>query len=246
MRTLAPVDFSVPPKVRMQKLAGELITLIWSACNEACNDDALDSDNAIQTLESAVQKRLLKEHPSLLVNVLATAAGKPVAGKRKHDHGDPPPMRAWRPTRPALAKAAAQMIHDEIGMEEAPVVKREGCELPFKLFSKLVAAKLALVPEGAAFSKTSIEFAVGEVVAAIFNEAEKLRLTQAVDAEGTDAPSAALLELHGCSDAAWAGTAARGTGLAMNEAGKKLMTSAARRVVDRLGEPEMQVRKFKA
>ena len=48
-----------------------------------------------------------------------------------------------------------------------------------------------------------------------------------------------VFELHASTDAAWAGTAARGSGIAMNEAGKEAVFSAAARVAERLAQPEL-------
>ena len=53
-----------------------------------------------------------------------------------------------------------------------------------------------------------------------------------------------VFELHGSTDAAWVGTAARGCGIAMDKAGKTLILAAAARVVDRLTQPALKLAKL--
>lgn len=237
----APTSFALPQEAHLYRFGSTIITSLCSVLNEVKRDHLDANENGTlnaQRLESldpkllsAVQSGLAKRHPSLFI--------VQVANKRKHDDGKPPAMRVWRPSRPALAKAAAQMIHDGVGMDEAPVGKREHCELPFKVFPKRVASELGKTPTCAEYSKTFMETAVGEVVSAIYNEAMTLQMGRQDsehDVVDTIEYKDAQLVLHG-----W-----RRTILAMNEAGKELMASAAARVVERLSEPQMQVRKVRS
>jgi len=183
-------------------------------------------------LLKAVQKRLIKTHAALLVVQVGTKR------RRNEPNGvKPTALRVWKPTRPALALEVARLLADGVGLVEAPEEKRAGCSLPLKIFSKQIATKLGSTTAGAEYSQHSIQFAVTEVIAAVFTEAEHSRTTEGLEAG---------FDLHGSTDVAWRGTSARGNGIAMDTAGKELVTSAAIRVAERLAQPALQLPKLRS
>ena len=95
-----------------------------------------------------------------------------------------------------------------------------------------MAARLSKSGNASDYSEKSLVYAVNEVCAAVISEAETIRATQS--AGGT-------LELHGCTDSAWTGTSARGSGIAMDERGKELVVAAAERVAQRLAQPALKL-----
>ena len=213
---------SMEPESVLQKLSADLASYALVAADEVRSDtnfNHFDEKTTAERYHSAIQSLLLKSNASAVV----------LKGKRPRD--DSPSnrrrLRPWRPLRPALAQAAAQMIRDGTGLVEVPAKKKDCCILPFKIFSRNIALELAKTEVGSNLSSSSIKFAVGEVAAAVFGEA------QGMIAQG----KAGTVKLHCTTDAAWKGTTARGGGLAMDEEGKHLVFAAAARVVERLAEP---------
>ena len=186
--------------------------------------DSLDEGVAIERFKGRVQSRLLKSHGSLLIKGKRPREATPAKPRR---------LRPWKPLRPALAKAAAALIKDGVGVVEVPLAKRGECIVPLKIFSRAIATELAGVDVGAGLSGSSIKYAVAEVAAAVFGEVQALQ----------ERGETGVVHLHCTTDAAWKGSAARGGGLAMDEEGKKLVEAAAARVVEKLGEPALQISK---
>ena len=213
---------SIEPECVLQKLSADLASKAREAADEVRSDanfNDFDEGTTAERYHSAFQSLLLKSASSAVV----------VGGKRPHDDAslNRRRLRPWRPLRPALAQAAAQMIRDGGGLVEVPAAKKKSCILPFKIFSRNIASELGKAEVGSGLSSASIKFAVGEVAAAVFGETEGL-ITQG---------KAGTVKLHCTTDAAWKGTSARGGGLAMDEEGKNLIVAAAARVVERLAEP---------
>jgi hypothetical protein len=227
--TQQPVAKEAKPPIDINRLTCELVTTILETMQKAAKDESLhivDREVAMRRL----QERLMKTHASLFA---VQVVSRTMTGKRTRDD-KPKKMRPWRPSRPTLAREAAEMIKDGVGMVEVPAEKREGCAFPFKIFARHVASKIGAGGRFAEVNKSAVEYAIGEVVNAVFNEAETLRSTRGMTG---------ATQMHGSLDASWKGTVARGCGIAMDEAGKALIATAAARVVDRLDEPAMQVAK---
>ena len=223
------------PTFSMTKLAQRLQKDMYAAIGQAVkevDDENLSPEAAEGALLKAVQKRLAKTHAALLVVQVGTK-------RRRNEESDSKPkaLRDWKPTRPALALEVARLLVDGVGLQEAPEEKRAGCELPLKIFSKQIATKLSSSTAGAEYTQHSINFAVTEVIGAVFVEAETRRAVESSDAS---------FELHGSTDAAWRGTSARGNGIAMNSLGKEMILSAASQVAERLAQPAMQLPKVRA
>ena len=201
------------------ELARSVCACIWSA---ASNLNAVDNDDdgkRRRALVKATQSRLLSAHPDLIICEIAKTKrvpDKPVS-KRKH-------ARTWRPTRPRLALAAAELMRGGSAVVQAPAEKLEDCRLPFKIFAKSVAQQLRTTSD-VSDSYSSVVHAVKEVVSAVFAEAVGLSPS---DEGGVG------LELHGSAEASWRGTSARGAGIAMDESGRSVVTMAAGNVASRL------------
>jgi hypothetical protein len=219
----------MPSELSLAALTDELVRSVSAAIWEASSGLAGDSGDDKRRLEllRAVQARLACKHPELIVREIATkkkrAADLPVA-KRSSKL-----MRQWRPTRPKLALAAAQLLQaDEDAVVEAPDKQREGCLMPFKIFANTIAHQLDALGVTSGYSHSSVVHAVTEVITAVFAEAEAIASAQQ---EG-----GACLELHSSTDAAWRGTAARGAGIAMNGAGRAVVVEASVNVACRLAD----------
>ena len=125
-----------------------------------------------------------------------------------------------------LALEVAQLLKDGIGLTEAPAEKQSTGDMHWKFFAKVITSKLrsSTATANSGCSTASLGYAVSEVIGAVFTEAETRRLT-------TDILDARV-ELHGSTDASWKGTTARGSGIAMNAAGRELVTAAASHVAE--------------
>ena len=208
-----------------ERLGKDMLEVVWQSAKEV-DEDALSPETAQSALLYAVQQRLAKTHATLLI----VQVGRK---RRCEDEAKPKVPRVWRPTRPELAHEAALLLQDDVGLTEAPLEKRASCLLPLKFFAKTIAAKLEHSTAYTGLSSSSIGYAVGEVISAVFTEAERNRLAD------RDGMKDVCLELHRSTDAAWKGTAARGSGIAMNAAGRELVAAAVRQVAKRLAQPAM-------
>ena len=218
----------------VQKQVSKLVGSIWKAAGAVVEEPdyaSLTAEDVTERLHVAIRSRLSKTHKGLL-----KTPGLYVPVKRSRtaiDGTSPTAARSWRPTRPEFARSIAQLLADGVGLVEAPIEKRETCKHPIKIFAKTVVAKL-MSTSAPLYTDRSIQYAVAEVVAAVVAEAEAMR--DEIGAEGS-------FELHCSTDAAWTGTAARGCGVAMDVAGKTLITAAAVRVGERLAQPELKIAK---
>ena len=215
-------------ELSLAALTDELVRSVSAAIWEASSGLAGNSGDEKRRLEllRAVQARLVCKHPELIVREIATkkkrAADRPVA-KRSSKL-----MRQWRPTRPKLALAAAQLLQADGDVVKAPEKQRDGCLMPFKIFANTIAHQLDAFGMTSGYSHSSVVHAVTEVITAVFAEAEAIASAQE---EG-----GACLELHSSTDAAWRGTAARGAGIAMNDAGRAVVVEASFKVASRLAD----------
>ena len=113
------------------------------------------------------------------------------------------------------------LIGEGVGKVSVPDEMRATSELPLKIFNRLVANELSVLPVAAGLSKASLEHTVGGVIGAIFSEVEALRVS-----EGT----VGRVKWHGSVDAAWKGSSARGCGLACDAKGEGLIKAASERI----------------
>ena len=222
------------PEVTLQALGRELTASIWEAVHELRQIKefhALDNKTAVSKLHCEIQKRLLVSHAPLLIMM----SHAPLERKRdRTETTQKKATRVWRPTRPALAQKAAQLIADGIGLVSVPNEKRSACTLPMKIFCREVAAKLGTSDIAANTKKSSLTYAVSEVLSAISNEADELKMANNL---------AGIIELHRSTDAPWKGSDARGCGIAINDNGKDIAIEAARRVAEKLSQPALKVRR---
>jgi len=216
-----------------ERYVTEINAAVWAAAAELPNDAEFATvDDAQAALDVLVQKHIAKTHAGLLI----VQVGKRSRHSDNTPEKRPKVMRKWCPKRPTLCLEVAQLLEDGIGLVEAPPEKQATCELPYKIFSKQLVAKVGSSSVATGFSASSIQYAVGEVIAATFAEAEQMRTMQ--DSDG-------ILELHCSTDAAWKGTSARGTGIAFNQAGRHLITSAASVVAEKMKQLANQPGIFK-
>ena len=225
---------SVTTTSEIEKESTKLIATVWAAAAEAAKSCKLGSDGAVELLAS-FRRLLAKSNPSLFkVHVV-----KHPTLKRKRDAVEIKASvtpRSWQPRRPSFAKEIGSIVMQGVGLTEVPVGKQNSCVLPIKLFGRDVVGRVAKSEAATGYTNRSVQYAVTEVLSAIISEAEALR-------EASDEKKG-VFELHGSTDAAWAGTAARGCGIAMDEAGKALILAAAARVVDRLAQPALKLAKL--
>lgn len=221
----------------VDKVATDLVTNVWAAVEEVKKKSGdEDHEGAVQLLD-ALRRRLAKSHPALFkVQVV-----KHPSLKRQRDaveiDASLAKQRTWQPSRPSFAKEIATVVMEGKRVTEVPSEKRDTCLLPFKLFGRDVVAEVASRESATDFTSRSVQYAVAEVIYAIVTEAEALRQAS----EGRDS---GVFELHGSTDAAWVGTMARGSGIAMDEAGKETVLSAAARLVERLSQPVLKLAKL--
>ena len=214
-------------ELSLAALTDELVRSVSACIWEASSGIAGGADGECRLLElvGAVQARLASSHPELVVREIATkkrAAGRPV-GKRSNKL-----MRKWRPTRPTLALAAAQLLQADEDVVQAPEKQRDGCRMPLKIFANTIARQLHALGMTSGYSHSSVVHAVTEVMTAVFAEADAIAPTQ----EG----GGASVELHSSTDAAWRGTAARGADIAMNGAGRAVVVEASAKVASYLAD----------
>ena len=212
-------------ELSLAALTDELVRSVSACIWEASSVIAGGADGECRRLElvGAIQARLACSHPELVVREIATkkrAVGRPV-GKRSNKL-----MRKWRPTRPRLALAATQLIQADEDVVQAPEKQRADCLMPLKVFANTIARQLHALGMTSEYSHSSVVHAVTEVITAVFAEAEAIASAQE---EG-----GACLELHSSTDAAWRGTAARGAGIAMNDAGRAVVVEAAAKVASHI------------
>ena len=218
----------------IDKESARLIATVWAAAAEATKSSKTDSDGAVELLTS-LRRRLAKSHPSLFkVHIVKHPTLKRARDAIEIKASVTP--RSWQPRRPSFAKEIASTVMEGVGLTEVPAEKRNTCVLPLKLFGRDIVERVAKSEAANGYTNRSVQYAVTEVISAIISEAEALR-------EASD-ENEGVFELHGSADAAWAGTAARGCGIAMNEAGKTLILAAAARVVDRLAQPALKLAKL--
>ena len=219
------------------KVAANLVATVWAAVEEAKESGDEDHDGAVQLLD-ALRRRLAKSHPTLFkVHVVKRPSLKRQRDAVEIDASLAKP-RAWQPSRPSFAKEIATVVMEGKRVTEVPSEKRDSCLLPFKLFGRDVVAEVASRETAAGFTNRSVQYAVAEVIYAIVTEAEALR--QASDGRA----ATGVFELHGSTDAAWVGRPARGSGIAMDEAGKEIVLAAAARLVERLSQPALKLAKL--
>ena len=216
------------------KHAAALVAAIWAAAGDISKPidaGAAQPGSMVDRLHAAVRRRLAKSHPSLL-NVRITK--RPCRKRRLELYAGkrPASTRIWRPSRPALSKEIVRLVGSGVGLTTVPADKRCVCALPLKIFARDVAEAATASDASLGFSNRSVQYAVAEVMSVIVSEAE-------MTAEADAAAEAGAFELHSSTDAAWAGTAARGSGIAMNEMGKEAIFSAAKRVAERLAQTEL-------
>ena len=218
--------------------AAALVASIWAAAADAAKQspghdrDPLCAKATVEQLHAALRVRLARSHPQLLTLKVMKSSNR--ALKRSHVciEMDTPSIsccgeRPWHPTRPALAREIARVIATGACLTEVPQAKCLYCALPLKIFGRDIATTLAAVDAAKGITDRSLRCAITEAIAAIFSEAEALRASS--DHEG-----AAAIEQHSSVDAAWSGTSARGSGIAMNVPGKAFVLAAATRVRERL------------
>ena len=228
-----PDDIDVASDVGKHTTA--LVAAVWAAAgdiSEPIDTGAAEPGSIVDRLHAAVRRRLAKSHPSLL-NVRITK--RPCRKRRLELYARKRPTGAciWRPSRPALSKEIARLIGSGVGLTTVPADKRCVCALPLKIFARDVAKAVTASDASLGFSNRSVQYAVAEVMSVIVSEAD-------VTAEADAAASGeGAFELHCSTDAAWAGTAARGSGIAMNEMGKEVVFSAATRVAERLAQTDL-------
>ena len=220
----------------VDKVATNLVATVWAAVAEAKKSGDGDPDGAVQLLD-ALRRRLAKSHPALFkVHVVKRPSLKRQRDAVEIDASLAKP-RAWQPSRPSFAKEIATIVMEGKSMTEVPAEKRDTCLLPFKLFGRDVVAEVASHETAADFTNRSVQYAVAEVIYAIVTEADALRLA-------SDGCTTGVFELHGSTDAAWVGRPARGSGIAMDEAGKEIVLAAATRLVERLSQPALKLAKL--
>ena len=220
--TLA-MDSTISLTKLAERLGQELLAEIWQAVKQVDADGS--PDDMQHDLLKAVQARLAKRHSALVVVQVQRKR------QREEDARDSPKkLRVWRPKRPELALQVTQLLKDGVGLVKVPEDKREECTFPMKIFAKSITSALTNSTVSTGCSSSSLGYAVSEVIGAVFTEAEATRLAQTTDAR---------LELHGSTDAAWKGTSARGSGLALNAAGIDIVASAVAHVAERLSQPAM-------
>ena len=203
------------------ELARSVCASIWAAASDL---EALGSGKEGEPrleLLRAAQARLVSTHPELIVREIARKKKVTSRATGKRNSG----RRNWRPTRPQLAMAAADLMGKESVVAKAPLEKLQGCRFPYKIFANSLARELSTTPEASGSSHSSLVHAVTEVVTAVFAEAATL---SSIDEGDLD------VELHGSTDASWRGTTARGAGIAMTEGGCSLVARAASNVANRL------------
>jgi hypothetical protein len=120
-----------PLAVLTDELVRSVSASIWEASSGVDGDS--DDNERRRKLLGAVQARLACTHPQLIVREITTkkraAAGLPVTKRSKKL------THKWRPTRPKLALAAAQLLQADEDVVQAPDKQREGCLMPFKIFA---------------------------------------------------------------------------------------------------------------
>jgi hypothetical protein len=213
-------------------LVASVTASVWHAAAEVTDhvdDNTLSNEAASNRLRKAVQLRLALTHADLFtVNVTRPTSKKRLRAALEAS-AKTTPERVWKPTRPALAIEIAKLLQQAVGLVHVPAEKADQCKLPLKVFAKQVAASLTESIHASDYSEKSLVYAVNEVCAAVVNEAENDTV-----AEGA---SRGVVMLHACTDAAWRGHTARGSGIAMDEEGKKRFLKAAERVMERLLQP---------
>jgi hypothetical protein len=219
--------------------AGELVASMAASVWSAAANVTAQSDYSTQSNEEtsrrlleAVQLRLADTHADLFAVTVARLAPKKRLRDALERSSRTKPERVWRPTRPALAIEIATLIQREVGLVQVPAEKVALCALPMKIFAKEIAAHLTKSAHATDFTERSLVYAVNEVCAAVVSEADTSRA-----AEPASASTGGVVALHGCTDAAWTGTAARGSGIAMDGEGKVRVLLAAQRVAERLLQP---------
>ena len=142
------------------------------------------------------------------------------------------PFKLWKPKHQGMTLSALKLIKSEVGMKSATYsVGREGWS--FKFFGADVAQRLVhdenalAVDERSAMAKSSIT--VSAVTARIVEEANALKTT-----ENADVADANIEMQNSRQDPGWCKATSRGSGVVMNEPGKKLFLVAADRVAARM------------
>ena len=124
-----------------------------------------------------------------------------------------------------MAILVARALESNECVTTVPEDKRSESRLPFKAFSKQIAVSIERVTEAPKLSHACILRSVTETVARVFALAQSASDTE---------ECAFGIELHGSTDAAWKGTAARGSGIAMDEEGRHLVAKAAAQLAHKL------------
>ena len=220
-------------------LIASISASVWSAVADvAIQPDlysAQNGEDATSRLRKAAQLRLADTHADLFHVALTRSAPKKRLRDTLEKLREVKPERVWQPRRPKLAIEIASLIQREVGLAHVPDEKAAQCTLPLKIFAKEVAAFLKNNPHASDFSEKSLVYAVNEVCAAVVGEAEAVRAVERANELVVEDVGA--VALHGSTDAAWAGTAARGSGIAMDDEGKERVLEAAKRVAERLHHP---------
>ena len=222
-----------------EALIASISASVWSAVSEVAVQpdlyNAQSGEDASGRLRKAAQLRLADTHADLFHVALARSAPKKRLRDALEKSREVKPERVWQPRRPKLAIEIASLIQREVGLVHVPDEKAAQCALPLKIFAKEVAARLKESAEHASEADKSLVYAVNEVCAAVVGEAEAVLAAERAD--GLVDGAVGAVALHGCTDASWAGTAARGSGIAMDDEGKERVLEAAKRVAERLHHP---------
>lgn len=235
MKTLDGIHAADAVFQKAAALVASITASVWSAAADVTTQSDYSmqsSEEASSRLRKAAQLRLADTHADLFLITVAPSAQKKRLRDALEGSNKTKLERVWWPTRPALAIEIASLLEREVGVVQVPADKAVGCALPLKIFAKEVAAHLVKSVHASEFTEKSRVYAVTEVCAAVVSEAKTIRASELVTGS-----TGGVIALHGCTDASWTGTAARGSGIAMDAEGKERVIVAAKRVAERLSQP---------
>ena len=222
---------SPKPSTSLAKQADELVrsvtAAIWTAASRLGTTEIGETEGGMlhEKLLETTRAHLVKSHPQLItlhevVTRKRSFSSDSAILKRKRVA-----LKPWTPTRPDLAILVARALESNECVTTVPEDKRSESRLPFKAFSKQIAVSIERVTEAPKLSHACILRSVTETVARVFALAQSASDTE---------ECAFGIELHGSTDAAWKGTAARGSGIAMDEEGRHLVAKAAAQLAHKL------------
>mgnify|MGYP006148037009 CR=1 FL=1 len=178
-----------------------------------------------QNLIEAARAQLVKSHPQLFTLREVVTRKRAFYSEATNLKRKRVALKPWVPTRPNMALRVARVLESDDCVSAVPCDKRNECRLPLKVFAKAIVLSIDSATEAPRPSHACILRTVTEVMARVFDLAQS-----ACEAEDC----ASGIELHGSTDNAWKGTAARGSGIAMNEECRKFVTKAATQLADKL------------